>query len=696
MAHIIGVDSGGTFTDCIAISDDDEVIWDKAPSTPSDLTRGVLASVENVARLRNVELEELLGATTSFVHGTTAAINALITRAGAKTGLITTMGHEDSILIGRVYQKVAGLWEKEVTHAVKLDKPLPLVPRPLIRGVTERIDYKGSVLVPLNQRDVEQAIENFLAAGVEAVAVSLLWSFMNPSHEEAIKRLIEARAPQLFVTLSSDIAPIMKEYERTATTVINSYLGPVTQRYMMSLQKQLEARKLRSPLAVMQSMGGVIYAEEARQHSVHLLNSGPVGGVIGSLKLASLLGLRNVIATDVGGTSFDVGLVVEGEASYAPSPIFGQYHVLLPMVDIVSIGAGGGSIASLEPETKLLRVGPQSAGASPGPVCYDAGGAEPTVTDADVILGRINPENFWGGRLRLNREKALRAIEERIARPLGMDTIEAAKGIIDIADAHMADLIRKVTIERGHDPRTFVLFAYGGGGPSHVGAYAKQAGISQAVVSPYAPVFSAFGIASSSHVRFYAKSEPMLAPFHAERFNAIFRPLEEAALADLQRTGLSSYAHTLARFVDLKFRRQVNEVRVPAPVGRELDAADMQALVQRFCDMYEQLYGENTAYAQAGIELTTFRVTSTVTLQPLQLKPKPLGPADPRPALKAQRPVFFSGDFEPTNVYDAQLLQPGNVVRGPAVIESPATSLPIHPGQTARFDEYLNARLDLG
>jgi N-methylhydantoinase A len=495
--------------------------------------------------------------------------------------------------------------------------------------------------------------------------------------------------------------------------VVNAFLGPTLHDYVLALDARLQADGLDQPFFMMQSMGGVLPAAEASQQAVNTLRSGPVGGVVASIALGEALGHRNIIATDVGGTSFDVGLVVDGEPQLARAPVVEQYHLLVPMVDVASIGAGGGSIAWIEPHSGLLRVGPQSAGAQPGPVCYGAGGSEPTVADADLVLGRLNPDYFFSGRTRLDVEGARRAIAERIAAPLGLDVVEAARGIVEIVDAHMADLVRKVTIERGYDPRDFVLYAYGGGGPTHVGAYARDLGVRQAVVSPYAAAFSALGIAASDLQRFYVKAEPMVASFargeptdavanvaggdppsivtpsDLARINAIYADLERQATTDLQRAGFGPEASLLVRTVELRFRRQTNELAIRVPPG-PLGPGTLEAVLADFEAAYERVYGPGTAYKAAGIELASFRLTAIGRLPKPALPRYPLGAADPRGAQKGERPVYFGGRFQPTPLYDPDLLRAGQRLDGPAVVEGRATTIVIHPGQRARIDPYLN------
>ncbi|MBI4287419.1 MAG: hydantoinase/oxoprolinase family protein [Chloroflexi bacterium] len=692
MSYIIGIDSGGTFTDCVLVDDQGRIASDKAFTTPQNLTEGILQSIENTAKARGLGLQQVLKEADLLAVGTTSLLNALLTRRGAKVGLITTRGHEDALVIGRVMAKTDGLSEAEKRDIIAWDKPEHLVPHSLLRGVTERVDYKGAEIVALNMREVEAAVGSLVAQGAEAIAISFLWSFMNPQHERVVKDFIARTTPDIFVTLSSDVSPYLGEYERTTTTLINAYLGPRASRDFASLSQAFAARGFAHPPFIMQSTGGVVWAEEAANNAVCTLSSGPVGGIIGCAVLGKTLGYQNIIATDMGGTSFDVGLVRQGEVPLARSPIYDRFRVLIPTVDVVSVGAGGGSIARIEPETGALSVGPQSAGSQPGPACYGWGGLEPTVTDADVVLGRIDPDNFFGGRKRLDGARAEEAVREKIAGPLRMDTIRAAKGIVDIVDAHMADLIRKATIERGYDPRDFVLLAYGGAGPLHVGAYARELGIKKAIVSAYAPVFSALGILSSDIVRFYAKSEPLRMPVTAAKLNSVFDGLARSARQDLERTGAPGSV-SFSRSIDMRFRYQTHQLAVPVP-DRELTTEAVEQLPNQFVARYEETFGPGTAFKEAGIELVTFRMVCRVALpRPSLREYEPKGP-DASAALIGRRSVFFE-DMVTTPVYDMAKLAAGNVVEGPAVVEGAATVVLVHPGQRAEVDRYLNVALEV-
>lgn len=696
MGFIVAIDTGGTFTDCVAVNENGDVVTNKVPSTPKDFSLGVLNGVKGLGEILNRPTTELLQETPTFGHGSTVAINTLLTRTGSKTGLITTKGFEDTLSIGRIRQKVAGMSEREIMNVAELDKADPIVPRALIRGVTERVDYKGAVIVSLDLDETRQVIKELAEDGVEGIAVVLLWSFMNPDHEMEIKKMINEMYPEMFVSISSELAPVIKEYERTATTCINAYLGKVTSNYISTLDEKLEGAGLDHPPMIMQAMGGFVSSQEACEKPIVTLASGPVGGVIGAKVLAGLMGYENVITTDVGGTSFDVGLVVRGETEFASAPVFSKYHISIPMVDIISIGSGGGSIAWLEPGTGLLKVGPQSAGADPGPACYGVGGVEPTVTDADLILNRYDPDYFLGGRMKIDREKALAAMKEKIADPLKLDVAEAAIGVVDIVNSQMADLLRKVTVGRGYDPRDFVVFAFGGAGPAHGCAYAMDVGVKYAIIPYYASVFSAFGITTSDVVHIKEMSVPETVPVDIKRVNAIYDKLTEDIMEEFRRDEIGEEKIGLTRSMDLRYKGQVHEVRTQVP-PKELTEEDMGTVVDEFEKAYEDKYGKGTAYRAAGIEAVTYRVSGIGKILKSQLTKYKSESEDSSGARKGTRDVFFKerGGFHPTPVYDRERLRTGNIVEGPSVIESLDTTVLVHPEQIARVDEYLNIIIQL-
>ncbi|MBS1888672.1 MAG: hydantoinase/oxoprolinase family protein [Actinobacteria bacterium] len=700
MSYTVAVDSGGTFSDCVAISDAGVVTKAKSPSTPPDFERGVLNAVGEVAERLGFSLRELLEQTTIFAHGTTVATNILINHDGAKTALLTTRGHEDAILIGRTVQKVAGLSEEEIIDVARLRKATPLVPRTRIHGVDERVDRAGQVVVPLDIERLDDLRDRLRDAGVEAIAISLLWSFLNPEHEQQLRDWAEngANGDGPFVTISSDLVPVMREYERTSTTVLNAYLTPAVRRYLGKMRDELRGAGHTGAVAIMHSAGGVSSVEEASRRGVSLLSSGPAGGMLGTRALAERLGLDPVLATDVGGTSFDVGLVVDGDPSYAEMPVYAQYPVALPTIDVPSVGAGGGSIGWVEPETGILRVGPQSAGARPGPACYGVGGTLPTVTDANVVLGRINPDSFLGGRMKLDADAAYTAIQTHISDQLGMTVEAAAAAMIDIVDAQMADLIRRVTVERGLDPSAFAVFGYGGAAGLHVDSYSSKLDCPEIVIPRVASVFSAFGIASSDVKRIEMVSEPMLAPFDLSRWRVHFERLERKLREGLESEGLPTSGLELRCYVDFQFRGQVHTVRTPV-YEEDLDAGDGgEGVIERFAELYEAKYGSGTAYRKAGVEAMTFSVEGKATLPMPALDWIEDESPDPDAALLERRPVHL-GDgsaAEEIPIYKAELLRPGHELVGPLVVEAEDTNVLVRAGHRLWIDGLLNMRIDLG
>jgi len=689
--YVVAVDSGGTFSDCVIVDATGRVTTGKAPSTPEDFSAGVLDSIESAAAELGLTAGDVLTRAILFAHGTTVATNALLERKGSPSGLITTAGHEDAILIGRTYQKVAGLTEDEITQVARLRKPDPVIARPMIAGVHERVDAKGDVVVPLNMDSVERAVGRLVERGAESIGVSLLWSFLNPAHEQAIGDYIRDRHPDLPVTLSSDLAPVIREYERGMTVAINAYLVTRTGQYLGRLADRIEAAGYTGQPVVMQSSGGVTAIARARDRAVNLITSGPAGGVIAAKSLAERLGHDNVITTDVGGTSFDVGMIVNGQPLFEEAPVFGGFQLVVPMIGVATIGAGGGSIAEVDSATRLLHVGPRSAGAMPGPVCYGQGGTEPTVTDANVVLGRINPDYFLGGRTRLDAGAAEDAIRIKVAEPLGIGVTEGALAVLRIAEAHMADLVRRVSIERGYDPRHFHIYAFGGAGPVHAGAYGSGLGAKSVIVPLIASEFSAFGIATADLLSVVELSEPQYAPFDTARIRQIYAELETRAADELAANGVATEAVVYERFMRLKYRGQVNELRTPVPAFSDSDAP----IIDAFEQLYTARYGRDAGYRQAGIQALTYMVHASGSLNVPSLEPEPR--ADGTSAADARvgtRPVVFTADGPvDTPIYRSERLHHGNLIPGPAIIEAPTTTIVVHPDQQAVVDAYRNIAL---
>ncbi len=699
MPYIIGIDTGGTFTDCVVMDADGRIVTAKASSTPDDFSEGVMESLRIAGERLGITTEALLRDTTRLALGTTVGTNAMLQRRGAKVGLITTRGHRDVIHIMRGARGVPGLNNVQVLHFPESGKPDPIVPKPFIAEVSERVDCKGQVVVELNEEEAEAAIRKLVAKGVESIAICFLWSFKMAEHERRVKAMVERLAPSVFVCCSADLIPRWGEYERTVATVLNAYLGPVMSRYLGRLESRAQQAGLRYPLQVMQCGGGVIPAAESARRAFLTLDSGPVAGVLASQYLGGIIGHKHVIGTDMGGTSFDVGLVWDGEPVASYQSVVHQYEYFVPRIDIRSIGSGGGSIVWIDEISGTMRVGPISAGAQPGPACYGRGGTQPTVTDADVVLGYLDPTTFLGGRLHLDVDKARESFAP-IATRLGLGLVETAAGAARVVEHQMADLIRKATVQKGYDPRDCVVFAYGGAGPVHAGVYARELG-AQSVVVPLGGIcslWSALGAASADLLHIYEAVDIQPSPFDPARVMARFAELEAQGLEQLRADGVDPTQGRLARSADIRYKGQINEVEVPVPAG-PLDAAALAQLIADFHRRYETVYGQGAGFHEARVEMVTYRVRASAVSAKPRIVAAREGDRTPAPEAQAgARPVYWSelGDFEQTPVLWGDRLVAGNVVPGPAIIQVPDTTIVVHPFQTARIDPYGNVLIELG
>lgn len=688
MSEVIGIDIGGTFTDTVAIDDAGGLRSFKAPTTPGALLDGLLANLGEAAG--GAGLEAYLADVERIGHGTTAATNAYLERRGARTALLTTRGFEDTIFMQRQLGMTAGLSAAELTDYSLRAVPEPLCPRARVYGIRERVDYRGDVVAPLQEEDVRAAAAELRTAAVEAVAVSFLWSFKNPDHERRVAEILREELPGVYVSVGSELVPRLGEYERTATTLINAYLGPVVARYTEALEERLG----RETLLLLDSNGGMMSPREAGRSPVRLLLSGPSGGVTASQYLGAELGHPNIITFDMGGTSTDVGLIVDGQPLTRLETEIGKYHLLLPMVDIKAIGAGGGSIARVE-EGGYLRVGPASAGADPGPACYGRGGALPTVTDVDLLLGILDPEGFLDGRIPLDVEAARAAVRTHVADPLGVSVEEAAAGVKRIVDGRMADLVRTVTLERGRDPRDFVLYAFGGAGAAHAPALALEL-VDTLLIPATQSVHSALGAASSDVAIVTEIAVPMRVPRGAGEGDASVEAIEEvfAGLERRARDALASQKvppdrQRLECLVEVRFVRQTKALGVRW-------RGSVAAVTEDFLALYAGRYGAEAVPEAAGFELVTFVVAARGRLRRPVLARRPAGGADAGAARRSHRPVFdpVAGGYVTTPVYAGPELAPGHVVDGPAVLAYPTTTVALVTGQRGYVDELRGIRIE--
>jgi N-methylhydantoinase A len=681
--YTLSVDIGGTFTDCVAIDGDNgRVTTAKVPTTPDDLQRAVFDGVGRIAAELGRSTGDLLADTHRFVHATTQSSNAVFARTGARTAVVTTRGFGDTLLIMRATGRVAGLSVFERHHYRNTQKPEPLVDERDIFEVVERVDHKGKVVVPLDEAQIRAVAACIRDGGYEAVAVCFLFAHKNPAHERRAAAILREALPDSYVSVSSHVAPVIGEYERAATTLFNAYVGALIESYLTRLETALGDAGLAQRLLIVQANGGV--ATAAQTIPIMTVESGPAAGVVGAGLLAGQLGHRDVIATDVGGTTFKVAVIAGGAWSYSRETVLNQYQLRLPMIDIASIGAGGGSIAWVDRDR--LRVGPRSAAASPGPACYGLGGSAPTVTDADVVLGYISPDRFLDGRMRLDPVLAHEAIRRHVAEPLfGGDVTAAAAGIRRVVDSQMADLIRKTTLERGHDTRDFVMMAYGGAGPTHACSYGPDAGCREIVIPGVATVHSAFG-AAQTDIRFSLRhSDPMVLPVEPERVETIYRTMESEGGTLLSEADVATDRRDYHRWVEARYRRQVHAVRVAAP--HRVDAAGLDAIAVSFHAEYERLFGRGTGLKGAGIELIDFGVDAIGRVP--RLEPHRLAAADaPQPRLVRPAWCGVAGAMVDTPVFDGGALGAGATIVGPAIVEQPGTTVVLLSGQQARLDEF--------
>jgi N-methylhydantoinase A len=662
--YYVGVDIGGTFTDCVLVDREGNHRSAKSLSSKDDPVAGVMAALERLAETVGLDLSTLLDRTERFGHGTTIGTNAVLERNGARVGLIATAGYGDALAMMRGAGRVAGRSIEGVfsVHGSRLPAPL-IVPGAVVE-VHERVDASGKVVVELDVEAAAERIRRMIAEyELDSVAVALLWSFANPAHEKALAQAISQVVPAAFVSCSSEVSPRLGEYERTVATVLNGYVGPACSRYLSDLESRLA-----TPLLVMQSNGGVLPASAVT--ALGTINSGPAGGLIGVATVARAYGHEHVVATDMGGTSFDVGLVVDGKPVVAEQDVIDQYTYRLPRLDVRSVACGGGSIAWIDEATGGLRVGPASAGSDPGPACYGRGGVEPTVTDADVVLGLLRPDAFLDGRMPLDREAAVAAVG-KLATRLELTVEETAAGILRINNMRAAMVIRQQTLERGHDPRDFVLYAFGGAGPLHAFGYAAESQVREVVIplGDGASTLSAYGIASGDVV-LHRELERPLAPLDGTALASAVAELQDAALADVAATGIAGDPQVEIDAL-MRYREQLMH-SLEVPVSPPFDGA---TLLGDFDKEYVRRYGDGGTSVFQAVEVFALRARVSV----------PAGIPVARPALSASTHPEHTDVYWPgrgrtrTEVYRGA---PQDMITGPALVELAHTTVAVPLGAT--------------
>lgn len=681
MGFKIGIDVGGTFTDFLIIDDEGQVQIHKSPSTPGDPSNGLMNGLEDIAKLYETDLQEFIKKVDIIVHGTTVTTNAILTRQGAKTGLLTTKGFRDILQMRR--------GEKEEMYNLKYKMPQPLVSRYLTRTIDERVDYKGEVITPQNIDDVIDAARIFKKEGVEAAAVCFMHSYMNPKHEEQAIEILEKMLPGVYVTLSSKLLPKIALYERISTTVMNSYVGPIIKRYLTALTEKLQKIGFQGVLLIMQSNGGVMSPEVAMRTAASTLLSGPAGGPVAGIFYADIQGHKDSITVDMGGTSFDCTTIIDQMPMVITTGQINRLRIALPILGMNTIGAGGGSIAWID-AGGFLQVGPQSAGAEPGPVCYGQGGKLPTVTDADLVLGYLNPDYFLGGRMKLNFDKAWEAIEEHIAKPLKLDVMEAAAGIYQVVNVNMAEGIREITIKRGVDPREFPMVVAGGAGPVHAAQIANELEIKEIIIPKQSSIFCAAGMLLSNLRHDFVRTyQTYFDEIDRKRFGRLFDDMVQEAESVLRSEGIPQEDIRLIYSVDVRYTYQWYEVPVEI-TEQEYKQCQLDVIADKFHKRFEELYGYSLV-AQP-LELMNLRVVGIGETEKPNFKPLEWMGEDSSTSLRGKRRIYLrhkdTGDFWDVDVFDGDSMGWGNKVSGPAIIEQTTTTVLVWPQYNLICDRY--------
>jgi N-methylhydantoinase A len=677
----VATDIGGTFTDLVYVDDSGKVGVAKSHTTPPSFEKGVIDVIEK----SGIDQKAIK----TFIHGTTVIINALTERKGVKTGLITTKGFRDVLEIAR--------GNRPDLFNVRYEKPGPFVDRYLRQEVEERMDYKGEVITPLDKEQVKEVVASFKQEGVEAIAVSFLHSYKNSEHEIQTVELIKEIWPEVAVTASHEVTKEWREYERTSTTVLNSYVKPVAASYVDRLNKKLLENEANSHNYIMQSNGGTTTFGQAKEIPINMVESGPVAGIYGAAVLGEMIGEENIIAFDIGGTTAKCSLINKGKVKVSTDYYIEKnersagYPIKVPVVDIVEIGNGGGSIAWID-EGGSLKVGPQSAGALPGPVAYGQGGTEPTTTDANLVTGRLSPENFD---YEVNLDSVKNAIIAKVSKQYNLSAEEGALGIIRIANSNMLNALKLISVRKGYNPREFTLVAFGGGGSMHAPALAKELGVKKVVVPVASSVFSAWGMLMTDLRHDYIQTFiKRLNEIDVKQLNKEWTKLESKATAQYQDEGVKADRVMFSRFADMRYLGQEHTVKVPIPEG-ELTEDTIKEVVHRFHDLHEKNYTfklEESPTEIVNLHLTAFGTVDKPELQKLEESDESV-----ESAVKEMRNVFYEEiGWTETNVYHRNLLAPDMEVPGPAIVEETSATTVLYPGQTLKVDQYGNLIIDTG
>lgn len=696
---VIGIDAGGTMTDTILVDHDGNFKIGKAATTPQNESEGFFESAEEAAEAWGITVEDLFSGVDVVLYSGTGMLNTLLSRTGQKLGLITTKGMEDMILMGRGLQAWADYSYADRLHAVTHHHPDPLVPRRRTHGVTERIDQFGDVILPLYEHEVRDVARKLIADKVDAICIMTIFSHVNPVHEQRIAEIcceeIDAADQKIQVYASHDIRPVIREQSRLNSVLIEAYATSRGRDQLAGIQSVSKEYGFRYGVQTLLSFGGLTSIDHPRLHETMI--SGPIGGILGAAYVGKLIGNDSLICSDMGGTSFDMGVITRGHTHIENEPLMDRFKLNVPTLHLDTIGAGAGMILKVDPLTKKVSLGPESAGADPGPIAFDKGGTEPTIADCDAILGRLNPDYFLGGKVRLQVEKARAAFKKKCADILGVDVEEAAEGMIEMLESDANAALRRVISGQGIHPSEFTLLSYGGSGPLHLAGSARGIGFKDIITFQFAAAFSAFGCTTADYMRRHSVSTQIDLGSRGsedeytakgEQVSAVWRDLRERAMAEMARDGHPADKVHCQTFLMMRYTGQLEDVEVAAPLSEVHSADDMRRIINEFETVYAAMNHRVSRYGEAGFTITELGVKVTAEKVKPTLIERPLGLSDPALAKKGEREAYIDGRWHKAALYEMDWLQPGHEIIGPAIVEHPATTLVIHPGDRVFVDKW--------
>ncbi len=696
---VIGIDAGGTMTDTILVDRDGHFTIGKAATTPHDESEGFIASSADAAEAWGISLDELFSGVDVVLYSGTGMLNTLLSRTGRRLGLIATKGLEDMILMGRGLQAWADYSYSDRLHAITHHHPDPLVPRRRTHGVTERIDQFGDVVIPLYEHEVVKAAQALIRDKVDGICIMTIFSHVNPAHEKRIAEIcreeVAKAGAEITVYTSHEVRPVIREQSRLNSMLIEAYATSRGRKQLSGIEAASKKYGFKYGVQTLLSFGGLTSIHHPRLHETMI--SGPIGGILGAAYIGKLIGNDSLVCSDMGGTSFDMGVITRGQTRIENEPIMDRFKLNVPTLHLDTIGAGAGMIIKVDPLTAKVSLGPESAGSNPGPICFGRGGTEPTVADCDAILGRLNPHYFLGGKVVLDVEKAKRAFKEKCSDVLGVDIYEAAEGMIDMLEQDANNALRRVISGQGIHPSEYTLLSYGGSGPLHLAGCSRGIGFKDILTFQFAAGFSAFGCTTADYMRRHSVSTQIDIPAgahadqlvdYATRVSRVFADLEQAAVDEMIADGHAREKITTAPFLMMRYTGQLEDVEVHSPVALPRTAEDMRRVLAEFESVYAKINHRVSRYGAAGFSIMEIGVTAVADkVKPVLIR-RPLGKSDPAEAHKGVRNAFIGGRWHKANLYEMDRLQPGHEVNGPAIIEHPATTLVVHPNDSVFVDEW--------